>query len=219
MFHHISLRLNQKVWKKDICSEQHEICKSNKENVLRPATVLLVEWSYPSRWHVWAPDGRSSTSETISKYFLWTTITKSPFSGKGSRIPAGVCVLLYYFFKFRRQKEADPIPRILQDTDLHFLCTLMKQQLSCLPPLTAPLILHCALTTVCVGGCPSAWCVSVGRCNKYVWVGMPLMYVLGYGCLYCFIARSYHSQESLCLFLENLHSLTFVGTNTIYVRL
>lgn len=85
-------------------------------------------------------------------------ITKSLYSGKGCLIPAGVC------FKFSRQKEADPIPSILQDTDLHFLCTLMKQQPSCPPPLTAPLILHRALTTLCV--CVYL-CVCVFVC---VWV-------------------------------------------------
>lgn len=90
--------------------------------------------------------GFSSMSETLSKYFLWTTITKSPFSGKGCRIPAGM------FFKSSIQKAADPIPCILQDTDLHFLCTLMKEQPSCLPPLIAPLI----LTTVC-SGVPPLW--------------------------------------------------------------
>lgn len=46
-----------------------------------------------------------------------------------------------------------PEGSILQDTDLHFLRTLMKQQPSCPPPLTAPVILNCALTTVCVRVC------------------------------------------------------------------
>lgn len=86
-------------------------------------------------------------------------IRKWLYSGKGCLIPAGLC------FKCSRQKEADPIPSLLQDTDLHFLCTLMKQQPSCPPPLTAPLILHHALTSVLE--C-ARMCASVVVYNKYV---------------------------------------------------
>lgn len=110
---------------------------------------------------------------TASKYFPWTGIRKSPFTGG-------------MWFKFGRQKEADPIPCILQDTDLHFLCTLMKQQPSCPPPLTPALILHRALTTLC-----ALVCASVGAHKKYVRVCRPVMCVSGCTvCLYNFTAKS-----------------------------
>lgn len=127
-------------------------------------------------------------------------IKKSLYSGKSCLILTSMC------FKFSRQKEADPILCILQDTDLHFPFTLMKQQPSCPPPLTAPLILQCALTNpACL--CSSLYVCFAGAYSKYFPEHTPVKYALV--CRDSFTARSlrYLDQDRQCLFLERVDSL------------